>query len=53
MATFEGTVLATNGYQNHKVQVSGVVTQAAAKRAMEAIKPGATIVSVRHISNQN
>ena len=53
MATFKAHIGAQNGYTSHDVQISGVVTQAAAKKALEAQNPGAVIRSVRFISNKD
>ena len=53
MATFQGQIHSRNGYTSQKVTVSGVITQSAAKNAMEARNPGAFITSVRLISNKD
>ena len=46
MATFKAKIANSNGYNSQDVTVEGVITQAAAKRALEARYPGA---EVRHI----
>ena len=53
MSTFQGQIHARDGWKSQKVTVSGVVTQSAAKNAMEARHPGAYITSVRLISNKD
>ena len=53
MSTYQGQIHSRNGYTSQKVTVSGVVTQSAAKNAMEARNPGAFITSVRLISNKD
>ena len=51
MATFKARIASTNGYNSQDVTVEGVITQAAAKRALEARYPGADIRHVRITSN--
>ena len=51
MATYKATIGNCNGYTGHEVEISGVTTQAAAKRAIEATHPGASIRAVRFISS--
>ncbi len=51
MATFKAHIANSNGYSSQDVTVEGVVTQAAAKRALEARYPGAQIRSVRITQN--
>ena len=53
MATFKATIGNCNGYTGHDVEISGVTTQAAAKRAIEATHPGASIRAVRFISSKD
>ena len=53
MATYKGHINGGNGYTSHDIEVSGVVTQAAAKALMEARNPGAKITAVRMISNKD
>jgi len=53
MATFKATIGNCNGYTSHDVEISGVTTQAAAKRAIEATHPGASIRGVRFISSKD
>ena len=53
MATYKGHINGGNGYTSHDIEVSGVVTQAAAKALMEARNPGARITAVRMISNKD
>ena len=47
MATFKAKIANTNGYKSHEVTVEGVLTQDAAKRALEARYPGADVRHVR------
>ena len=44
---YKATIQAGNGYVNHTVEVDGVVTQADARRALEARYPGARIAAIR------
>ena len=53
MATYKAQIGACNGYTSHEVQVSGVVTQSAAKKALQATHPGASIRSIQFISNKD
>ncbi len=53
MSTYQGQIHSRNGWRSQKVTVSGVVTQSAAKNAMEARHPGAYITSVHIISNKD
>ena len=53
MATYKGQIHGGNGYTSHEIEVSGVVTQAAAKKLMEARNPGAKITAVRLVSNKD
>ena len=53
MATFRARIACTNGYKSHEVEVSGVVTQAAARRMIEAQHPGASVRHVRLVSNKD
>ena len=53
MATFAGNVHNGNGYKSHTTQVSGVITQAAARKVMEARLPGAKISAIRQISSKD
>ena len=53
MATFKGHIHGGNGYTSHDIQVSGVVTQAAAKALIEARNPGAKITAIRMVSNKD
>ena len=53
MATYKATIGNCNGYTSHDVEISGVTTQAAAKRAIEATHPGASIRAVRFISSKD
>jgi len=46
MANYRVTIGAGNGYSAQKVEISGVTTQAAAKKVAEAQYPGARIVGV-------
>jgi len=50
MATFAGNIHGGNGYKSQTIQVSGIITQAAARRVMEARYPGAKISAIRQIS---
>ena len=47
MANFTAKIANANGYNSQDVTVEGVITQSAAKRALEARYPGAIIRSVR------
>ena len=53
MATFAGQIHSGNGYVSHTVKVSGVLTQAAARRLMEARNPGAKISAIRQVSSKD
>ncbi len=53
MATFKAHIANGNGYVSTDVTVDGVINQAAAKRALEARYPGASIRAVRITSNKN
>jgi hypothetical protein len=53
MATFKAHIANGNGYSSADVTVDNVVTQAAAKRALEARYPGASIRAVRITSRKN
>ena len=53
MATYQGHIQGGNGYKSQDVQISGVINQGAARNVFEARYPGARIVSVRIISNDD
>jgi len=53
MATFKATIANTNGYRSHEVEVSGVASQSAARRMIEAQYPGASVRHVRLVSNKD
>ena len=53
MATFKAQIASGNGYVSSEVTVDGVINQAAAKRALEARYPGASIRAVRITSSKN
>ena len=53
MATFRGRISNGNGYTSQDIEVSGVISQSAAKKVMEARYPGARITSVRIVSNRD
>ena len=53
MATFAGNIHTGNGYKGQTVEVSGVLSQSAARRVLEARYPGAKISAVRIISNKD
>ena len=53
MATFAGNIHNGNGYKHHTITVSGILTQAAARRVMEARYPGAKISAIRQVSSKD
>ena len=53
MATFRGRIHTGNGYISQDVEVSGVISQSAAKKVMEARYPGAKISAVRIVSSRD
>ena len=53
MATYKATIGNCNGYTSHEVVVTGVTTQASAKRALQATHPGASIRAIRFVSTKD
>lgn len=53
MATFRGNLHNGNGYKSGSVEVNMVISHSAAKRALEARYPGATISAIRMVSNKD
>lgn len=51
MANFTAKIACANGYNSQDVYVEGVITQSAAKRALEARYPGAIVRAVRITQN--